>query len=442
MNKKVALIGENSIGYVKKIIEIWNNQECAVLIDVRLPNTTLLKIISDCNIQKCYIDRDYIDKFQELYGLNFEIYLFEKINKEATFLPTNIYKLFKKNYSKKDAIVIFSSGTTGRSKGVRLSHYAINKNADYIIDYMRPQKKDCIYIVKSLTHSSTLIGELLVGIKAKIPILISNVVIPPRCILENIIRYNVTILCMNPKLLEMFIDYYQQHNFSLNYLKTIYVSGSILRDSIYEKSKKIFRNINIYNVYGLTEAGPRVTAQTKKNSKSNSVGKSIKHVKIKLIDIDTKRIVNKGIGVIHVKTPCIFNGYLLGKAKFPSMYKKWLNTGDLGYFDKYKELHIVNRIDDLMIIDSHKIYPFDIEEEIMKLSDINDCCIIKEQKDDKQFLSCLYVSAYEKECEIREILKKTCLAYEIPKKFKRCGEIPRTLNGKINKTEVRKLLNK
>lgn len=75
-------------------------------------------------------------------------------------------------------------------------------------------------------------------------------------------------------------------NFAVDTLHTIYVSGSILYDNIRNIADKVFSNIDIYNVYGLSEAGPRVTAQRSNCCKGNSVGKAINGVEIAIVNED------------------------------------------------------------------------------------------------------------------------------------------------------------
>ena len=82
----------------------------------------------------------------------------------------------------------------------------------------------------------------------------------------------------------MLTEEQSKKKYALNTLHTIYVSGSILNDYIGNFADKVFENINIYNVYGLSEAGPRVTAQRKDCNRSNSVGKPILNVEIAIID--------------------------------------------------------------------------------------------------------------------------------------------------------------
>ncbi len=230
---RVALIGENSIGYIDALLEIWNAGDCAVLLDWRIPFSVMLEMMSEAGVQKCYIENDLFYKIKEKddFSNYLECIPFDKRNDIAKLLPDSIYEKFHDNYSADEAIVIYSSGTTGKSKGVILSHYAINTNADAIIDYMCPTSNDCIYIAKTLSHSSTLTGELLVALKTHMKVIIAPTIVPPRHIIRAIKDHNVTIICLNVKLLSMFADAYEQFDFALPSLRVIYRKLRIMSTS-------------------------------------------------------------------------------------------------------------------------------------------------------------------------------------------------------------------
>lgn len=439
---RVALIGENSIGYVDTLVDIWNNGDCAVLLDWRIPISTAKEMMVEADVHACFIEKGLFNKFKNAIPDSIVFVTYEKQNSSAELLPNYIYEKFQENYIKNEAVVIYSSGTTGKSKGIILSHYAINTNADAIIDYMKPTAKDRIYIAKTLSHSSTLTGELLVALKTRMKIVIAPTIVPPRYVLNNINKFGVTIVCLNPTLLSMFANEYEKSQYDISSLRTIYVSGSILNDNIYEKAHTIFSHIPIFNVYGLSEAGPRVTAQRPDCSKSNSVGKHIKGVKIKIVNEQGCIVSDGEYGVVYVKTPSLFDGYVVGKNKHKSLYEGWHNTGDVGYIDSNGELYIINRLDDVIIINSHKVYPSEVEKKIIDLSDIKECAVAKVERNGNEFIGCLYVCEKDIDRAIKEKLKTKLLLYEIPRFFLRCDAMPRTNSGKVSTCEVQACLTK
>lgn len=439
---RVALIGENSVGYIDKLIDIWNNGDCAVLLDWRIPFQTAINMMKEAGVVKCYIEKSLFDKLEKETDDNILFLSFSKINTLAELLPSYIYGKFNENYSKNEAVVIYSSGTTGKSKGVILSHYAINTNAEAIIEYMKPTPNDCISIIKTLSHSSTIIGELLVALKSKMSLVIAPVIVPPRYIFKNIEKFGVTILCVNPTQLSQLSDEISCVKYNLKTLRTIYVSGSILSNSVYKKAHSTFENIPIYNVYGLSEAGPRVAAQRVECCKSNSVGKAIKNVEIKIVNERGCIVPNRDYGIIHIKTPSLFDGYVVGYNKHNSLYESWYNTGDVGYIDDFGELHIINRVDDVIIIDSHKVYPSEVEKIIVEQGDVKECAVAKVIFNGYEFIGCMYANKREIPQDIKKKLRTKLQMHEIPRFFIKCETLPKTQNGKISMRDVQAFLNK
>ena len=123
--------------------------------------------------------------------------------KSFVTIPSDLYLKFHNNYSQNEALVLYSSGTTGTSKGIVLTHYAINMNADAIQSYAKLGKNDCVFLIKSLAHSSTIVGELLVALKNAVNVVAGPTVVLPRIVLSNIARFSATTICLNPTLLNL-----------------------------------------------------------------------------------------------------------------------------------------------------------------------------------------------------------------------------------------------
>ncbi|MDD2492317.1 MAG: class I adenylate-forming enzyme family protein [Bacilli bacterium] len=436
---RIAIIAKNSIKYIELIIDEWNKGNCIVLLDYNIPYSTIQTMLDEANVNICYVENGlFINKnnFKKIKYIYFDVQ-----SKNVELVNSYIYDKYKKNYSKQEALIIYSSGTTGTSKGIILTHYAITTNADSIQNYMKLSKKDIMYIMKPLFHSSTIVGELLVCLKNKVKIAIGGNILIPRKIIENINKFKSTVICVNPYLLGEIINYNNEKRELNVTLKTIYISGSILPDKIRLMAKSVLKNINLCNMYGLTEAGPRVSAQTIKNNINNSVGKAIKKVKISVVDESGKKCKKNTKGVIYVKTKSVFQSYVKGNVKHMSLYKNWLNTGDIGYFDNKKNLYIIGRIDDVIIYNSHKIYPLDLEKCILNNLHIEECYVTSYLINENILIVCFYKSMCDDDLsyEIKKCLSAIFLPYEIPKFYIKVKEIIRNSNKKINKKNMYEL---
>ena len=225
---------------------------------------------------------------------------------------------------------------------------------------MKPTVEDRLYLNKKLTHCSSLIGELLLALKSGADILLSPIIVPPRVVFKNILDFNVTILCCNPILIKLYADEAERKKGFPASVKSVYSSGDIISAKEIERARKIF-DCPVYNVYGQSECGPRITAQTKDCCHSNSVGKPIKNVDIKIDNSNE----------ILVKTNAIFSGYTNSYTK----PEGWHRTGDTGYIGTDGELYVTGRIDNMIVIGAHNISPEVIEKAIKANTDVDDCIV-------------------------------------------------------------------
>lgn len=423
--RRIGLIGHNSVEYVNTLLSIWNSGNTAVLIDWKIPEGSIIRMLKASGVERCYVDIELIDK---LRNISTEIdCVFYRRDLDEVLLPQSINKKYKPNYSMDEAIVLFSSGTTGDPKGIPLSHYAINTNADAIIKYMRLTASDSIYIVKSLCHSSTLVGELLVGIKAKAKVFLSAVPFSASKIVADVEKYAVTILCINPSLLRLLKSTHTFCSVANTKLKAVYVSGDVLPAILHKEASQIIYPVPILNMYGLTEAGPRVASQIigDTNFEYGSVGRPIDNVAVKIgIKQDGGRFGN-----ILIKTPSLY----CNSTKLVKESLLWYNTGDIGYISEKGNLFVCGREDGVIVWNSHNIVPAVVEEEIMKVNSlIKDCIVLLI---DNQ-LACQYISEVDTPISIVEIrhiineLSKKFASYEIPQKFMRVSTINYSNNGK------------
>ena len=408
---RIGLIGRNSIEFAERLLQIWNKNDTAVLIDCDAPPLVTKQLLKEANVNRCFIDSCILDKIDISDPSSFDILEFSPTSTMPCLLPESIRGQFKPRYDETEAIVIYSSGTTGKRKGISLSHRAINNNADSIIDYMMPSNEDCLYINKKLTHCSSIIGELLVALKSNARLLFSSIVIPPRISFKYIADYFVSILCCNPTLIKLYADEVERNHFFPTSVRKVYTSGECISQKEIERARVLF-GCPVYNVYGQSECGPRITAQRDNCCNANSVGKAIKNVEV-------KTTIN---GEILVKTNALFNGYI--NSSF--IQDEWHETGDIGFFDENGELYITGRKDNMIVLNSHNIFPETVENVIVCNTFVEDCLVYVERGK----LICDYVSNAQNETEIVKIIKPLLMPYEIPKIYRKVDVIQKNGSGK------------
>ncbi len=127
---RVALIGENSIEYIEILLTIWGQGDCAVLIDWRIPFLAAYDMIRDSEAYMCVVEDSYVKEIKLDDYPEVKFFKYSRKKNVAEELPVGIRSKYHANYLSTEALILFSSGTTGKSKGIILSHKAISNNAD------------------------------------------------------------------------------------------------------------------------------------------------------------------------------------------------------------------------------------------------------------------------------------------------------------------------
>ena len=116
---RVALIGENSIKYIEKLLDIWNGGDCAVLLDWRIPFETAVKMMREADVARCYVERRLLEKIgtDNIIDGDIELIGYENGFAAAQELPEKLYSAFIADYGRSEAVVLYSSGTTFNAYG-------------------------------------------------------------------------------------------------------------------------------------------------------------------------------------------------------------------------------------------------------------------------------------------------------------------------------------
>jgi long-chain acyl-CoA synthetase len=340
------------------------------------------------------------------------------------------------------AIILFSSGTTGAPKGVVLSHRALLSNVRAIQMYLRPSSHDRFYVARSMVHSATLVGEVLVAFASGASLVAPDPRVHPTEMFRRIHEHHATIACVNPSLLRFYLGP-SATPVRLAGLHTLHVSGAVVDRDVFRRVRERFPWIRLINGYGLTEAGPRVAQLgTMDAFKPGSVGKAIPGVALEVRSASGAPCAPGEVGEIFVRTPSLMDGYLGPEGVTPPrLVDGALPTGDLGYLDEDGDLFVTGRKDDLIITGSHNVDPREVEEVVRQVEGVADCVVFGvEDALLGQRVVCAYTAAKPLEERLRAACEETLASHQVPKRFVHWADLPLGPGGKTSRRLARRRL--
>lgn len=240
-----------------------------------------------------------------------------------------------------EALIVFTSGTTGRPKGVRFSGYSVRHNLDATQSYLRLEPTDIVALPLPI-HYVYGLSMLNLAVRFGATIVICDYTMPPIRWLADVASASCTTLVLLPHQVRLLLRSSAFCRAELPKIQKITVAGGALDDlSIHELSAR-FANTQIYLMYGQTEAGPRISYLPPEDVtvRSGSIGLGIPGwTQLRLANVDDV----PHIGEIFARSDALMLGYLDLAEQSPITSDGWLATGDIGRRDSDGYYYVVAR---------------------------------------------------------------------------------------------------
>lgn len=274
--------------------------------------------------------------------------------------------------SKLPAVIICSSGTTGLSKGVTLSHAQLLDKLIYLWD---SDSDDTILCFSSLYWLSGL-AILIHGIIKGATRIITTEEFSPELALKMIEKYKVTTVMSPPSQLGLILQSPLVEKINLSSVTSYFCGGSPVPNYFIEQMNKLLKNGKVIVAYGLSEIAGICTMNN--SGIKTSIGQLAPMVLMKIISEDGTLQGVEENGEICTRSYYTFLGYFGDEKETKTMLDSegWLHTGDIGHFDKNGNLFIVDRKKDILKYKNYQISPSDIESVIIKHSKVSAVCVI------------------------------------------------------------------
>jgi len=280
------------------------------------------------------------------------------------------------------ACLFYTGGTTGRAKGVMLSHRNLWVNAVVTSLYFGFDESTVSLHAGPLFHlgagarvyTTTIMGG-------------RHVVIPrftPTEVLDAISRHKVTVATFVPTMLGMILQLPDLESYDLSSLKLITYGASPMPEAVLQECLRRFPSIRFGQSYGMTELSPVATILTPDDhlpsaprQRLRSAGRPIVSAEVKVVGAEDRELPMGEVGEVLVRGPMVMMGYW----KRPELTAEalrggWMHTGDTGYFDADGYLYISDRIKDMIITGGENVYSIEVENAIGAHPDVRQCAVI------------------------------------------------------------------
>ncbi|ETR77954.1 malonyl-CoA synthase [Afipia sp. P52-10] len=338
------------------------------------------------------------------------------------------------------AAILYTSGTTGRSKGAMLTHDNLASNSLTLVDYWRFTDKDVLIHALPIYHTHGLFVA-------------SNVTLFARASMIFREKFDAAdVLSLMPRATALmgvptfYVRLLQQKGLTREATRSmrVFISGSapLLADTHREWSARTGHGI--LERYGMTETNMNTSNPYDGDRVPGAVGFPLPGVSVRITDPETgKELGREAIGMIEVKGPNVFKGYWRMPEKTKSEFRDdgFFITGDLGKIDERGYVHILGRGKDLVISGGFNVYPKEVESEIDAMPGVVESAVIGvPHADFGEGVTAVVVKdkgAAIDEAMVMQALEGRLAKFKMPKKVVFVDDLPRNTMGKVQKNVLR-----
>jgi len=339
------------------------------------------------------------------------------------------------------ALLQYTGGTSGRPKGVNLTHGAIATNVAQR-EALLPTEPDRerVLAVTPLYHSYASAMGLFLAAYCR-GALVTLPRARPELVLEAIGRERITLFAGTPTLFTGLLAHPDFAAADLKRLRLCFSGSSALPEEVLRRWEKA-TGCPICEGFGQTEAGPVLTYNPRHGvRKIGSVGVALPLTEVEIVDIaDGARVLPAGErGEIRARGPQIMRGYRNRPDETAEALREgWLYTGDIGEFDADGYLFVRDRKKEMVIVSGFNVYPREVEEVLFTHTAVHEAAVVGRPHPTRGEELVAFVVATEGAGDLRGFLAGRLARYKIPSDIRLVDVLPKTAVGKIDKQALKR----
>jgi len=422
--KRVALLCEDSADYIIISLAVLKLNAVIVPVPCGSSKEEISSLLNTLKVNFIIFEKDTILKSKAdraVTGLC--------IKRELLIRKLKVRDGFPRGFSTLNpAFVRFSSGTTGKNKGVLLSHETIKERTDAADKGLKISSQDKIIWVLSMSFH--FVVTILLFLRRGAAIIISSRKFPDE-LLNSLKKYKPTLIYASPLHYHMLVK--------LNIPKATFSQMRLAVSTAVKlplnTAEQFFRKFGfgLTEAYGIIEVGLPFINLSQDKAKRGSVGRALNGYNLRIINKD-----KQGVGKICIKGKGILDAYLspwCSRSKI--LNRGWFDTQDLGRLDKDGFLFIAGREKNVINFSGMKIFPFEVESVLNRNPAIKESFVYGVAHSEYGQVPMAKVVLKRKNGKglNPEALRRFCYqrlaSYKVPKDFEVVGALPKTLSGKI-----------
>jgi acyl-CoA synthetase (AMP-forming)/AMP-acid ligase II len=446
---RVAMLSPNNDALIVQLFACWWLGAVACPLNVRWSVAELRHALADCGARLLLVDVAHASVARELQDI------VSVLPADALAMQAQDLAALEDTRTGGDALaaILYTGGTTGRAKGVMLSHAnfwcaAMTRGAE-----LNNSPDSITLLVAPLFHVAglgRLIGQSIGGGGC-----ITMPQFRPAAVIEAIARHGITDIIVVPSMLQSLLDDPSFDPARVKSLNRIAFGAAPMPPDLLDRALATWPHAEFFQAYGLTESAGAVcinlpinhTAQGRENGRLASVGRAGLGAEIRVVDEQGRDVPSGTVGEIIVRGPMVTRGYWeQPDATAQALRDGWFHTGDGGRMDADGYLTIADRLKDMVISGGENVYPAEVEAALRGHPAVADAAVIGVP--DERWGETVHAVVVRRASHagsdaaaLREELTAWCrrqlAGYKCPRSIAFSAALPLSAAGKVLKTQLR-----
>ena len=441
---RIGILFENDVNFV--IVSLYCLRRGLILVPLN-PRSSKFEnnnILNDCNASAVIFHPSLSNKVSNL----------EKVKIKVSFKLEDLNNYSTKDFSEKTnlidtetAIILYTSGTTGKPKGAMLTHFNVIHSCLHYKNAFNLTSNDHSILVVPASHVTGIVAHFLLMIFVGGSLTLKKK-FEVKDFLNSAEDHGLTYLIMVPAMYNLCIERGEFNSSRLSKWRIGGFGGAPMPIGTLKKLKKDLPNLSLINIYGATETTSPTTIMPNEYSidKLNSVGKCVPTGQIKIINEKHEELESNQHGELWILGPMVIPGYwnndIATKKEFTE--NGFWKSGDIGFKDEEGYIYILDRKKDVINRAGYNVYSSEIENLLSLQNGVIEVAVIPHP--DKVLGEKIHVVIFKNDTLLVDHLKlicKTKLAdYKQPDYWTVIKDyLPKNKNGKVMKKDLSKLYN-